>query len=346
MKNNKIAIHFDKRPGSYCHKWIDYCIENKIAYKKVDGYSSNIIDEIKDCEYFMWHFSENSYVDMLMARNVLNAIESAGKTVYPNHHSNWHFDDKTAQKYLLEAIEAPMVSSHVFYDLEKAVDWARGATYPLVFKLKGGSGSSNVFLINSFNRAKKIISKILKKGVKGHSYKTYVREKLRHFKANGSFIELLKIVYRFVKKTDFDNMSLPEKGYVYFQDFVPDNNSDTRIVVIGEVAFGIKRMVREDDFRASGSGLFEYDDIDTEAVRIAFDTAKKLDMQSVAFDFIFDKDGKPLIVELSYGFGVKGVGRCTHYWDADLNVHKGTIDPPTLIIENFLKNRTRHEHFS
>ena len=338
MKNNKIAIHFDKRPGSYCHRWIDYCIKNNLDHKVVDGYSNDIINQVEDCKYFMWHFSENSYTDMLMVRNVLNAIESAGKIVYPNHDSNWHFDNKTAQKYLLEAIGAPMVKSHVFYDLKNATDWAQQTEYPLVFKLKGGSGSSNVFLIRSFSKAKRIISKILKKGIKGHSYSVYAKEKFRHFKANGSIKELLKIVYRLFVKADSDKMFLPEKGYAYFQDFVPNNDSDTRIVVIGEKAFGIKRMVRENDFRASGSGVFEYNDINLDAVRIAFETSKKLKMQSVAFDFIFDKDGNPLIVELSYGFGVKGVGKCTQYWDSELNVYNGTVDPPILIIENFLKN--------
>ena len=45
-------------------------------------------------------------------------------------------------------------------------------------------------------------------------------------------------------------------------------------------------------------------------------------MQSVAFDFILDNN-KPLIVEMSYGFGVKGISNAPGYWDRDLNWHKG-----------------------
>jgi glutathione synthase/RimK-type ligase-like ATP-grasp enzyme len=51
----------------------------------------------------------------------------------------------------------------------------------------------------------------------------------------------------------------PEKNYVYFQDFIPQNDFDIRIIVIGKRAFAIKRMVRKGDFRASGSGNIKYD---------------------------------------------------------------------------------------
>ena len=46
-----------------------------------------------------------------------------------------------------------------------------------------------------------------------------------------------------------------EKGYVYFQDFIPNNDTDTRIVVIGDKIIGERRGVRNGDFRASGSHI-------------------------------------------------------------------------------------------
>ncbi|MCA4776701.1 ATP-grasp domain-containing protein [Empedobacter stercoris] len=337
MKNKIIAIHNDIRPGNYCHKWIEFCKNNGINYVEVNAYSDDIMNQVKDCDKFMWHFSENKYEDLLMARKVLNAIEAKGIDVYPNHQSNWHFDDKTAQKYLLEGIGAPLVESYVFYDQDTALNWAKNSKYPLVFKLKGGSGSSNVLLLKDYKSASIKIKAMFNNGIKGHSFKNYFNEKIRHFKSDkGNYKDLLKIVYRFFIRKEFDKKSFPEKGYAYFQKFIPKNDFDVRVVVIGDKCFGIKRMNRENDFRASGSGKFIYDDVDIECIKIAFDIQKKIGMLSVAFDFIYENN-EPKIVEISYCFGVKGVSNCKVYWDRNLNCYKNVnIDPPIMILEEFI----------
>src|SRR5690606_30193963 len=98
-----------------------------------------------------------------------------------------------------------------------------------------------------------------------------------------------------------------EKGYIYFQDFIPGNNHDTRVVIVGNKAFSIIRYNRKDDFRASGSGHKSYDPalIDPRCLQIAFEVSEKLGMQSCAFDFILDTNNNPLIIEISYGFVTK-----------------------------------------
>ncbi len=83
---------------------------------------------------------------------------------------------------------------------------------------------------------------------------------------------------------------------------------------------GEKRLCRDDDFRASGSGKFEYVQLPENVLQIAFHTAQRLQLQSVAFDFIF-RDNEPLIVEMSYGFGTKGISHCPGYYTSDLVWH-------------------------
>src|SRR5690625_3021554 len=63
--------------------------------------------------------------DVMAARKILFALEHAGVQVFPDFRTAWHFDDKVAQKYLLEAIGAPLVPSYVFYDKEQALTWVR-----------------------------------------------------------------------------------------------------------------------------------------------------------------------------------------------------------------------------
>jgi len=110
----KIAIHHSE--GHFSTRWMEYCLKNEIDYKIVNAYSSNIIAQIIDCDIFMWHHDGYYHQDILAAKNILFALEHAGKKVFPDFNTGWHFDDKVAQKYLLEAIGAPLIPSYVFYD--------------------------------------------------------------------------------------------------------------------------------------------------------------------------------------------------------------------------------------
>jgi hypothetical protein len=118
---------------------------------------------------------------------------------------------------------------------------------------------------------------------------------------------------------------------------VPGNDSDIRIIVINGKAFGIKRLVRDGDFRASGSGhvLYEKKYFDEETVRLSLDLAEKIGSQCLAVDFVY-RDSKPLIVELSYGFIKEVYYSCEGYWDRDLTWHEGPFDAQAWMVELLL----------
>lgn len=100
--------------------------------------------------------------------------------------------------------------------------------------------------------------------------------------------------------------------------------------------YGMKRMNRKNDFRASGSSTFDYQGIPIGAVSLALNTAVALKVQSAAFDIIYAGDD-PLIIEMSYGFGTKGSDRCPGYWDDELQWHEGPVTPMAWIIEALMK---------
>jgi glutathione synthase/RimK-type ligase-like ATP-grasp enzyme len=130
-----------------------------------------------------------------------------------------------------------------------------------------------------------------------------------------------------------------EKGYIYFQNFIPNNEYDTRITIIGNRAFGFRRMVRKNDFRASGSGNINYEvsKIDTKCVEIAFDVAGKLQSQSMAFDFIKDENSNILILEVSYCYLASAIYACSGHWDKQLNWHEGPMWPQDAILTDILE---------
>ena len=153
----KIAIH--KREGSFSDRWINYCKKNDIPYKIVNAYKSNIIEQVSDCSALMWHHHHGLYKDTLYAKQLSFSLQQAGKRVFPDFATCWHFDDKVGQKYLLEAIDVPFIPTYIFYTKEEALKWIDKATFPKVFKLRRGAGSSNVKLL----RTKKLAVKFAKR---------------------------------------------------------------------------------------------------------------------------------------------------------------------------------------
>lgn len=332
----KIGIHNSK--GLFSDRWIAYCKDHGIDYKVVDCYKSDIITQLEDCDALMWHFNHKGPKESKFAKQLLFAIEASGKKVFPNFNTVWHFDDKVGQKYLLEAIGAPIAPSCVFYSKSEALEWANQTSYPKVFKLRTGAGSANVRLVKTKRKAKRLIKIAFGKGFKQYEGWSNLKERYRKYKLGKSNVwNLIKGVIRLFYTTDYARVAGREIGYVYFQEYIPGNDHDIRIIVVGNKAFAIKRMVRKNDFRASGSGLilYEKEHFDNEVVRLSFNVTQKLRGQCIAFDYVY-LAGKPLIVEISYGFVKEVYDACTGYWDENLNWHEGKFNPYGWMIEDVL----------
>jgi glutathione synthase/RimK-type ligase-like ATP-grasp enzyme len=319
--SHTVAIHH--REGSYSERWIEYCRQNGIPQKIVNCYDSGIIGKLSNTKILLWHWGHYIPQDVLIARHIIASAEKMGITVYPNSQTCWHFDDKIAQKYLLESIGAPLVPTYVFYTLEDACQWIDKTSFPKVFKLRKGAGGSNVRLIKSAAEARRLVKQAFGPGFKPVAgYFSDLEIKLRKTKTIDEqlsrinrFPQVFRNIYQRNKLIGF------ERGYIYFQEFLPDNDYDIRVVAIGGRIFAYRRKVRRGDFRASGTGNFDFDikKIDMRCVQLAYDISRKVGAQSLAFDFVHDVDGGPKIIEMSYCFGTEGFSQCEGYFDPDLN---------------------------
>ena len=333
-----IAIH--ATAGTFSDEWIAYCNANGIAFRIVDCFASNIVQQLEGCRGLMWHWPHYDYHADLFARQLTLALESTGTLVFPSSATSWHYDDKLGQKYLLEDAHAPLAPVYAFFDPAVALRWARQTSYPKVFKLRGGAGSENVRLVRNEAEARRLIRRSFGPGWKVGSRVHLLKERLWHIKRDRSLrsvINLWRGLARLVVPTKDERAGRIERHYAYFQDFVPGNDHDIRVIVIGKRAFAIKRMVRDDDFRASGSGdiLYERSAIPEACVQLAFKLSRTLGTQCTAFDFVFDA-GQPLVVELSYAFKVSGYAECPGYWTPDLQWHEGRFQPEHFMAEDFV----------
>lgn len=336
----KIAIHH--RENCFSDRWIEYCQQNKINYKLVNCYDSDIIKQLEDCDALMWHHHHFNYKDVLFAKQLLYSVELSGKKVFPNFNTGWHFDDKLGQKYLFEAMGVPYVATNVFYEKADAIDWIKSTTFPKVFKLRGGAGALNVSLVRSKKEAISVTNKAFGSGFSQFDRFGYLKDKIRKIRAGNEpfFLGILKGVAMLFIPIEFTKMRGKEKGYVYFQDFIPNNAFDVRVVVVGNKAFANKRINRMDDFRASGSRnyLFDKNEIDERCIQIAFEVSKKLNSQSTYYDFVFDEANNPLILEISYCSVVHKYDKCPGYWDENLNFYEGKFNPQYWHMEDMISS--------
>lgn len=335
----KIAIA--KRSGSYSDQWIQYCIDHKLNYIVVNPYDSDIIEKVKDCDIFMWHHNHGNAKDVLFAKQLLFSLEQAGIKVFPDFNSGWHFDDKLGQKYLFEVLEIPAARAYVFYSESDALEWVNKTSYPKVFKLRGGAGSANVFLVKSKRDAVKYIKRSFGRGWEPFNGWRYFKDKMKIYQGGkATFVDIIKALGRIFIYPKFSKFLPVQKGYVYFQDFVENDGFDYRVEVCGDKCIAMIRLCRKRDFRASGghNDIFDKEKIPADVIKLAFKITDKLKSQASALDFVRDKNtGELFLVENSYCYGVDDDEFAHGYWDRNAEWHDEKFNGLDWIIENILK---------
>ena len=337
----RIGVHPD-RDRAFSDKWREFLLARGAEVVVLDLLASDALEQAKLCDGIMWRWF-HIQDDKQSARIILHTIENyLGIPVFPSVATSWHFDDKVAQYYLLAALGAPQPEASIFWDEERALAWAASARYPVVFKLTAGAGSSNVLKLDSPAEAQKWISKMFHRGIfpmMMNEYRPPVLPRTR--REAKERVARVADAAKYIVTGEMPGLPehwwKPEKGYAFFQEFLPGNEFDTRVTVIGERAFAFRRMNRPGDFRASGSGNIDYDPakIDRECLKLAFEVSEKSDFQTMAYDFLY-KNGKPVICEISYTFVDSAVYNCPGQWDRQLNWQEGRRWPEDVQAELFL----------
>jgi glutathione synthase/RimK-type ligase-like ATP-grasp enzyme len=341
----RLAIHHSE--GRYSERWIAYCDQHAIPYKVVNCLESSIMRQLTFADALLWQWLHYDQREQLVARQIIMAAEAMGIIVFPSVATCWHFDDKVAQKYILEAVRAPLVPSYVFYDSGEALRWIDEALFPKVFKLRKGAGSANVRLVRDAHAGRTLVKRAFSDGFWPiASYRHDVGKRYRLARQRGDILGALRRVPKALAEIRRINRAMgPEKGYIYFQDFIPDNDFDTRVTIIGNRAFAFTRNVRPGDFRASGSGDIVYDTqrIQPQCIQIAFEVTRKIGSQSMAFDFVLAKNTQPMILEVSYCYDAKAVYNCPGHWDDQLIWHEGHVWPEDAILIDLLEDVGRRK---
>jgi len=334
-----VSIHPDRvGDQSFSNKWKEYLEKRGANVRMVDLYRDDWIEQISGSDGVMWRCRLKN-PDRIFAPIILQVIErELGIPVYPDNIMRWPWNDKVRQSLLFKAHGIRTPRTWIFWDREDALRWANSASYPVVFKLSLGAASSNVILVEDRSSACELIERSFTRGIES-------KNGLDEYRETNIFGKLLTREKRRlsqVLKRNFNYETL-EKGYVYFQEFVPSEGFDYRVDHIHGKLFASRRMNRPDDFRASGGGDEENDPkgIPLSLLRTAADYARKLRMGCVAFDFLTDEKG-PVLLEMGWTSPDRPIHDCPGHWNEKLEWIEGNIWPEEIQVDFFL-NRIKEQ---
>lgn len=329
---------------SWLSPWVDYCRENNIDYDILNLFKEDdIVSTLRNYDVLLWHFGQYGYQDMMVAQSILYTAELMGLKTFPGFNDAWHFDDKVAEMFALEAVGAPIPKSFLFFDIEKlkeAIDSNR-ISFPIVAKLRTGSGSHNVKLLKTKDQLLSYAKRMFSKGFDPSPsllYKTSSNVRASHNLK--TFISKAKRAPEFLRTLRAAKQFPNEKEYVYLQEFIPNDGFDLKVVVVGDKLSYLVRPIRSHDFRASGGGEVLYDrtKISQNIIETAFKTADALKLQCVGFDYVVDNqtgDGK--IVEMSYGFSHEAIMGAKGYFNRKGEWIEEPLNAPKELLINMIK---------
>lgn len=314
----QIGLQSDSYPGrcgareSSSEKYAKIIKRAGHQVKPVDVFSPIIISQLKGCDGFIWrhgHYPEHRAV----AKRLLPAIEyNLSIPVYPDQNTCWHYDDKLSQFYLFEAAGIPQPETNVFWRQEDAMRYLATAKFPLVLKMWSGAASTNVKMISSREEAVKVVKVLFCEGV----YRLVDDETGLNVRRSIGRIRRASKWVLFGKRWDPGPWYDLHKNYVLFQEFLDGNAFDTRVTVIGNRAFCFRRFNRPDDFRASGSGLIDWNPeaVDPRFISLAYRVSRVCKTQSCAIDGLYRRE-EVVAAENTYTFASWAVHECPGHYE-------------------------------
>lgn len=331
-----------KHSTSWSNVWLDYCVEAGVPHTLVDWRVLNAFDEMVKHDIVVWHYSHYSEDEMLFARNILLALKAAGCRVFPDAGDSDHFDDKVAQAYLLRGLGLRAPQNYPLHSEAAVEQWiAEVGTFPVVAKLRSGSGASNVQLMQNADDVRTYSKQMFGKGFDSKPNAVFkIKSNLASTRSVGEFVRRLKRAPEFFFSRRSASARARERGYVYLQEFVPGVDHDLKVVVVGDQLSFLARSVRTGDFRASGGGALFYDRalVDQAMIDAAFHAADEMGSDCTGFDMITDpRSGKPVILEVSYGFSHSAQLGLKGHYDREGKWHDEPLNAPRVLLERLLK---------
>lgn len=260
--------------------------------------------------------------------DIIFGLEEAGAEVIPKFAYLRANNNKVFMEVLrdLSPINAVKnISSRKFGCFEEVSNYDWSDKVPVVLKSASGAMSKGVRLARSIEDTRKYAAEL---SYSPTSLKDTFREIIRSIKHKG---------YR--KESSNRNKFIT-------QNFIPGLTFDYKVIIYGDEYFVLRRNVRANDFRSSGSGLFEFvDEVPEELLNFSKSVFSAFNVPNISLDVAIVA-GTPYLLEFQFVyFGNKTVEWSKHHFeflDSKWQKIKGEVQLEKSYVKSivgFLSNR-------
>lgn len=229
-------------------------------------------------------------------QDILLHIKNNNGIIVPNFCSFIAHDNKMLQELEMKRLDINSPKSHIVGTYEEGYEYLQKVSFPIVGKKSKGFGSKTVEKITNVNEGNYFLKNNLSDG----------------FIFN---IEYVKWLY---KKWKFNNLYPQYHGKVIFQEMIDGLNHDWKVLIFGNKCFVLKRFTKKNDFRALGSGKFDYDAIPSnEVLDFAYDVLNKLNIPFASLDIVEKNNQCSLIEYQAVHFGLLTALNSKVYYELD-----------------------------
>jgi glutathione synthase/RimK-type ligase-like ATP-grasp enzyme len=302
--NNKIMLLLDSM-GKYpqkLHETESLNIDTLTEYLNSNGYQVSTmvyhdfltnISKI-DCSQYIFIYASSQYEEYKeYIEDILLYIVKVGGRIIPDFQMFRSHENKSFQELYKIEKKIATPSFNIVGTFEEGAQVLSKVNFPIIGKTISGFGSKGVAQINNMEEGKKFLKKNMKSGIQLSS-------------------DGLRVLGRRLK---YRNQYPQKRGKLVFQEKINGVDHDWKILVFGDLCFCLKRSVRKNDFRASGSGIFDFEAVPTDSIlNFAYDTKNKLDTPWVSLDIIVKGDNCYLIEYQALHFGLSTLINNKYYY--------------------------------
>jgi len=216
------------------------------------------------------------------------ALKRPDITLIPDEHQLNALDNKGYQELYKDLLGIEKVAGKYYGDIDEVLK-AQDLEFPFVLKKLSGALSSGVQLIKNRKELEEFSISAKKKSLKETA--AFHLNKRNSFKKDSNLAPVERLLERNFE--DFFSKRIP----VVIQEFVPGLECDFKVLIFGDKYFVVKRGIRENDFRASGSGKLKWEIPPTEVLDYAKELKELFNVPFISLDIGIDKSNQCFLFE-------------------------------------------------
>lgn len=254
----------------------------------------DLFDKVKGKKVIYTSQEDPGYEYKSFIEDVVLSLEDKGIVVIPQFKYLRANNNKVYMEMLRERILPSKyhLETMCFGTAEEAMTALGRLKFPLVIKTAAGASSSGVRLISDRTSYERVIKKL--------SRSKYIMAEMRD-------------IARAIKHKRYVRESLYRKKFIV-QEFVQGLNNDWKVLVYNNKYYVLRRSNRPGDFRASGSGIFEFDEkVNPLLLEAAKEIKETFDVPMISVDLALSGE-RVILIEFQFVyFGTSTLEKSPYY---------------------------------